>query len=96
MILDYANGWAIDFQYIKDNYSPEYYTTNPDGSINIELVLYFKPQSYFYIGLIISGTILILCIFYIIYHSIKSREAKTSLNNAWSKTNYRALNVRDP
>ncbi|MFA6383019.1 MAG: hypothetical protein WCX17_01175 [Parcubacteria group bacterium] len=31
---------------------------NPDGSFNIELTLYFKPQSYFYLGLIISGLIL--------------------------------------
>lgn len=47
LVFDYANGWTIDPQYIKDHYSKDYYTVNPDGSLNIELVIYYKPQSYF-------------------------------------------------
>jgi len=60
IIYEYANGWTIDPQYIKENYSPEYYKQNADGSINIELVVYFKPQSYYYLGLIITGITLVI------------------------------------
>lgn len=67
MVYEYANGWTIDPQYIKDNFSKDYYKENPDGSIDIELVMYFKPQSYFYLGLIISGITLVGCIGYLIY-----------------------------
>ncbi|HRZ85591.1 MAG TPA: hypothetical protein P5277_02315 [Candidatus Paceibacterota bacterium] len=78
MVFDYANGWTIDPQYIKDNFSKEYYTENPDGSINVELVLYFKPQSYFYLGLIISITTFILCIAYLIYDFVKRHKKRHS------------------
>ncbi len=73
MVYDYANQWTIDPQYIKDNYPREYYKENPDGRIDIEMVMYFKPQSYFYLGLIISGTTLILCIGYLVYDWRKNR-----------------------
>ena len=58
----------------KDNFSRDYYTENPDGSINIELVMYFKPQSYFYLGLIISGTTFISCIAYLVWDRRKHSE----------------------
>ena len=76
LVLDYANGWRIDPQYIKDNYSNEYYTENVDGSINIELVVYFKPQSYLYLGIIISLITLFLCIVYLIINGLKQRRKK--------------------
>lgn len=59
LINQYANSWTIDPEYIKQNFSKEYYQENPDGSIDIEMTLYFKPQSYFYLGLIISGVVLL-------------------------------------
>jgi len=65
MVNEYANGWIIDPEYIIANYPEEYYNKNPDGSIDIELTLYFKPQSYFYMGLMISGIAFILCIRYL-------------------------------
>ncbi len=49
------------------------YKENPDGSIDIELTLYFKPQSYFYLGIIISGTTLILCLGYLGYVFYRKR-----------------------
>ncbi len=67
------NIWTIDPQYIKDNYHKEYYKENPDVSIDVEMVLYFKPQSYFYLGLLISGTTLITCIGYLIYDWKRNR-----------------------
>ncbi len=59
------NKWTIDPDYIKQNFPKEDYKENPDGSINIDLTLYFKPQSYFYLGLIISILTLIGCLGYL-------------------------------
>jgi hypothetical protein len=52
---------------------------NLDGSYNINLTLYFKPQSYFYLGLIISGTTLIGCLGYLVYAWWVGRKVKKSL-----------------
>jgi hypothetical protein len=49
---------------------------NPDGSYDINLTLYFKPQSYFYLGLIISGTTLVLCLGYLGFVGIKGYREK--------------------
>ena len=64
---NYANTWFISPAEIKKNIDKQYYRENPDGSIDIELVLYFKPQSYFYIGLFISGMTLLGCLGYLGY-----------------------------
>ena len=53
-IFGYANSWKIDPNYIKQNFGKQYYTVNADGSINFNLVLYFKPQSYFYVGILFT------------------------------------------
>jgi hypothetical protein len=76
IIYDYANQWTIDPNYIKENYPSNYYIKNNDGSIDIELVLYFRPQSYFYLGLIISGATLFSCVGYLIYHSRRNKKPK--------------------
>ncbi len=47
---EYANAWTINAAYIKQNFSKEFYRENPDGSIDIDMVLYFKPQSYYLVG----------------------------------------------
>lgn len=66
MVKEYANSWTIDTAYIKANYPKEFYKENLDGSIEIEMVLYFKPQSLFYAGATLSLFILVLCIMYLI------------------------------
>jgi len=73
---EYVNGWTIDSKYIKQNFPKEYYKENFDGSIDIELVLYFKPQKYFYLGLGISGIILLSCIGYLGWCFARSRKRK--------------------
>ena len=72
----YANSWTIDSKYIKSNFSKQYYTNNYDGSIDIELTLYFKPQSWFYLGLIISGLTLFGCLSYLVIYFVRSRKTK--------------------
>lgn len=74
LVNEYANKWTIDPEYIKQNFSKEYYKENSDGSIDVEMVLYFKPQSYFYLGLIISGTTLLSCLGYLLYDWRKRRK----------------------
>ncbi|MDW7731690.1 MAG: hypothetical protein SCH66_04580, partial [Methanolobus sp.] len=56
----YANAWYID--------PKELGTTG-----NFTLTLYFKPQSYLYIGYLVSGITFILCIMYYIISRIKLR-----------------------
>lgn len=73
VVFDYANGWPVDPEYIKKNFDKSLYKLNSDGSIDIELTLYFKPQSYFYPGLIVSGTTLFLCVGYLIISLVKRK-----------------------
>jgi len=63
----YANEWTIDPKYIESHFDQSYYKKNSDGSISVELKLYFKPQSYFYVGTAISLFTFIACIGYLIY-----------------------------
>lgn len=65
LVYDYANQWTIDPVYIRANYPKEYYKQNPDGTIDVRMTLYFRPQSYFYLGLIISGTTFMLLVGYL-------------------------------
>jgi len=68
------NSFIIDPEYIKENYSKEYFHENEDGSIDIELTLYFIPQSMYYIGLIISCITLLFCLVSLGYFGYTTRE----------------------
>jgi hypothetical protein len=76
LIDDYANGWTIDPNYIKKNFDTSYYKENPDGSIDVELTLYFKPQSYYDVGFIVSGTTLLACLGYLGWDLARRRKKK--------------------
>jgi len=66
MVEEYANSWAVNPKYIKENYPEEYYKENQDGSIDIEIVLYYKSQSYFCFGfIIVFGSVFIFFISYL-------------------------------
>lgn len=59
---EFGNKWIIDPKAITDNFNKAYYTKNHDGTINIEITMYFVPQNYFYFGSIISIiTIFTIC-----------------------------------
>lgn len=53
-VLDYANGWKINPDAIRSSFPPTAYHENGDGSIDLDLMLYFQPQSYFTLGIILS------------------------------------------
>jgi len=62
-----GNQWIIDPTILKNNFPLQYYHINPDGSIDVKLTLYFKPQENFYIGTLISLLTLLLNFSYLIY-----------------------------
>ncbi len=63
------NSFIIDVDSIKNNSPRESYRQNPDGSIDVDITIYFHPQSYFILGSIISCfTLLILLIYCISYY----------------------------
>jgi hypothetical protein len=67
------NSFLIDPSYIRQNLPAAVYKVNPDGSIDVDLTLYFKPQSYFYVGLIVSGATLLACLGYLGWDFAKRR-----------------------
>lgn len=61
----FLNGWYIDTPaYCVQN---TLCTQNPDGSYDIELVLEFFPQRWFYLGMLISGTTLVGLVIFLLY-----------------------------
>jgi hypothetical protein len=68
-----GNGWELDPIYIKNHFSRDYYTINDDGSINIQFVLYYMPQLFFYYGAIASGLALVSGSVYMIFRHIKKK-----------------------
>lgn len=60
----YSNAWYIDPQQL-------------DTGENFTVTLYFKPQSYFYIGLIISGLTFIVCVGYLFWDWRKRTTTKS-------------------
>ena len=62
LVNGYANGWLIDtFQLCRLNKSESASAcrTNTDGTTDFELVLQYRPQKLFYIGLIVTGAALL-------------------------------------
>ena len=74
MVKDYANAWEVDSEYIKKNYSEKYYEINQDGSIAVELVIYFKIQSYYHYCLLIIIISFFSAIGYMVYKKSKTKK----------------------
>jgi len=68
VVNSYANGWYID---------PQALSTGDDFTITI----YFKPQSYFYISLIVSGLTFIVCTSYLFWDWWKRFSKKKDVIN---------------
>jgi len=66
-----TNEWTIDPNFIKNNFSKDYYSVNSDGSINIQFVMYYTPQLFFYYGSIVSSLALIVSSVYMVYRKYK-------------------------
>lgn len=72
----YANKWLIDKNTVINNFSKNSYVNNFDWSIDVDLILFYKPQIYYYIGKIITFLTLLLMSFSLIIHFILKRNAK--------------------
>ena len=83
----YTNTWIVDSDEIKQGFNRSYYKENSDGSIDMELTLYFKPQSYLYLGLIISGTTLLGCLEYLGVDLIKRKKKNKELEKVYENGN---------
>lgn len=68
------NVFRIDPEYIASTVRSGEYTQNEDGSITFDATLYFRPQSYLYLGVIISGATLLFIVVGILYLSIRNRK----------------------
>jgi hypothetical protein len=82
IINDYANSWQLNRADLK-KISGE--RTNPDGSVDISLELLFLPQSYFYLGLIISGTTLLACLGYLGWDFSRRKKKKLAIDATTNK-----------
>jgi hypothetical protein len=60
VLNNFSNKWIIDKDQIKNNYSSNYYKINKNGSLDVELILYFVPQTYFYLGCLLTFGFLII------------------------------------
>jgi hypothetical protein len=69
----YLNQWNIDLESYKEETGVNYVINNQDGSKTIKFILYYKPQSYLYITLIISGLSFVSALGYLIFMPIKKR-----------------------
>lgn len=85
----FANKWVIDPEFIKKNFDKSLYTENKDGSINVEMVMYFKPQTYFYLGILISFLVVILSFSYLVNDFLKLKNEKNNFKNRNSNFRWR-------
>jgi len=69
----FFNAWVIDPASLKQTFPKDAYKENPDGSMDVELTLYFKPQAYLYLGLIVSSLTLLGYLAYLWYARRKRR-----------------------
>ena len=71
---DYANSWIIDPAVILRDAPAAAIQKNADGSITFNLVLYFKPQSLFYFGMVMSGIGLLVSGGFLFYRAMKRHQ----------------------
>jgi hypothetical protein len=72
----YANTWLISSQDIRRSMDPKKYKVNSDGSIDFSLVLYYKPQSVFYNGAIVSFSYFFILLVVLLYSNLVTRRKK--------------------
>jgi hypothetical protein len=69
----FVNSWIVDPTEIKSNFDKSFYRINKDGSMDLDLTLYFFPQVYFYLGTILSLTVLLANVLYLLNYYLKHK-----------------------
>lgn len=75
LLNSYSNIWLVNAEKLCLNEQGNLRngcTRNADGSYNMEMIIEFTPQRWFYVGLIISGTTLVGCILYLLYPTMRT------------------------
>lgn len=73
-VISYANSWQVDPAAIKKLPTQDY-KTNPDGSIDVRLVLFYRPETELVIGSVVSALTLLLTVyFYVVRRRNITRE----------------------
>lgn len=73
------NSFLIDKDYVMNNLSPSDYKVNGDGSIDLELTIYFRPQAYLYLGSIVSGAYFLSFLLYVLISACRTALKKGNL-----------------
>jgi|GEM_PF-3278989 len=74
-LANFLNAWYVDVPELCKE-GNKACKKNDDGSYDIEMVVEFWPQRWFYLGLLISGTTLVGCVGYLGYDFVKNRKRK--------------------
>jgi hypothetical protein len=67
--VDYYNTWNINSEEVTSGSGEDKFETNSDGSVNFEATLFYKPQAYLMLFLVISGISLLGGV--IVYRKLK-------------------------
>lgn len=70
----YANSWNFNLNDLKNKLSKDQYRVNSDGTVNLNLTMYFRLQSYVDISIIFYGCMVLICVASIVF--IKSKKIK--------------------
>lgn len=68
------NSFFVDINDLKSKLPADSIKQNSDGSYDFRVTLYFKPQSYYHIGLMVSGGAVLLSIIYLIFSWLMSKK----------------------
>ena len=58
----FANGWILDPRELRHTLPPGSYEQNADGSLNVRLLVYFRPQALFTLGIGFSIVVALACL----------------------------------
>lgn len=65
------NAFYVSPELIKKQLRTGSYIENPDGSISFKAIIYFRPQTYVYIGIIVSFVSVVMIIYFILGRKFK-------------------------
>lgn len=72
----FYNQWTIKSESIQNDLPGEYYKKNVDGTIDLELILYFEPQKFFNIALLTSAAATLGIVLFLIFSKFKVKRSQ--------------------
>jgi|GEM_PF-2347504 len=81
----YANSWILDIEKERDIFKQAGYTQNDDGTWDVVLTAYYKPQSWFYVFGVISGAFLFVALSTLVYSAMRRFQKKRAKDGEMSQ-----------